>query len=39
LRDWEQGRTEPDQPARAYLKVIAGDAERVHRILRAAGSK
>ena len=25
LRDWEQGRTEPDQPARAYLKVIAAD--------------
>lgn len=23
LRDWEQGRTEPDQPARAYLRVIA----------------
>jgi putative transcriptional regulator len=25
LRDWEQGRTEPDQPARTYLKVIARD--------------
>lgn len=23
LRDWEQGRSEPDQAARAYLKVIA----------------
>jgi putative transcriptional regulator len=23
LRDWEQGRSEPDTPARAYLKVIA----------------
>lgn len=23
LRDWEQGRAEPDQAARAYLKVIA----------------
>lgn len=23
LRDWEQGRSMPDQPARAYLKVIA----------------
>jgi putative transcriptional regulator len=33
LRDWEQGRTAPDQPARAYLKVIASDPERVHRIL------
>src|SRR5271156_2917757 len=29
LRDWEQGRTEPDQPARAYLKVIAVDPEAV----------
>jgi putative transcriptional regulator len=27
LRDWEQGRSEPDQPARAYLKVIASDPE------------
>lgn len=25
LRDWEQGRSEPDQPDRAYLKVIAVD--------------
>ena len=25
LRDWEQSRSEPDQPARAYLKVIAVD--------------
>ena len=33
LRDWEQGRTEPDQPARTYLKIIARDPERVHRIL------
>jgi putative transcriptional regulator len=35
LRDWEQGRTEPDQPARAYLKVIAREPEQVHRILNA----
>ena len=33
LRDWEQGRTEPDQPARAYLKVIASDPEGVSRAL------
>ena len=33
LRDWEQGRTEPDQPARAYLKAIAGDPEAVRRAL------
>jgi putative transcriptional regulator len=25
LRDWEQQRTEPDQPARAYLRVIAAE--------------
>jgi putative transcriptional regulator len=36
LRDWEQGRTEPDQTARAYLKIIARDPERVHRILTTA---
>ncbi len=23
LRDWEQGRVEPDQPARAYLRASA----------------
>ena len=33
LRDWEQGRTEPDQPTRAYLKVIARDPEGVWRAL------
>jgi putative transcriptional regulator len=33
LRDWEQGRTEPDQPARAYLKVIATNPEEVSRAL------
>jgi len=33
LRDWVQGRTEPDQPARAYLKVIAADPEGVSRSL------
>lgn len=35
LRDWEQGRTEPDQPARAYLNAIAGDPEGVRRALAA----
>ena len=35
VRDWEQGRTEPDQPARAYLKVIAVDPEGVRRALEA----
>jgi putative transcriptional regulator len=33
LRDWEQGRSEPDQTARAYLKVIAVDPEMVQRAL------
>jgi putative transcriptional regulator len=33
LRDWEQGRAEPDQPARAYLKAIAGNPEAVRRAL------
>jgi len=33
LRDWEQGRSEPDQPARAYLGVIAHDPDSVRRAL------
>jgi putative transcriptional regulator len=33
LRDWEQGRAEPDQPARAYLRAIAGDPGGVERAL------
>jgi putative transcriptional regulator len=33
LRDWEQGRCEPDQPGRAYLTVIAHDPEGVKRAL------
>ena len=33
MRDWEQGRVEPDQPARAYLTVIARDPGRVSRTL------
>jgi putative transcriptional regulator len=36
LRDWEQGRTEPDQAARAYLQVIAKEPETV---LRALGTR
>jgi putative transcriptional regulator len=36
LRDWEQGRTEPDQPARAYLTAIAGDPVGVRRALQGA---
>jgi putative transcriptional regulator len=33
LRDWEQGRTEPDQAAQAYLRVIAKEPETVSRAL------
>jgi putative transcriptional regulator len=33
LRDWEQGRTEPDQPTQAYLKVIAQNPDGVKRAL------
>ena len=34
LRDWEQGRAEPDQPTRAYLHVIAREPDRVERALK-----
>ena len=33
LRDWEQGKTEPDQTARAYLKTIATDPESIARMV------
>ena len=33
LRDWEQGRTKPDQPAQAYLTLIARDPEHVNQTL------
>jgi len=33
LRDWEQGRSEPDQPTRAYLRTIARDPDHVNRTL------
>jgi putative transcriptional regulator len=33
LRDWEQGRAEPDQPTQAYLTLIARDPEHVGRTL------
>jgi putative transcriptional regulator len=36
IRDWEQRRSEPDQAAQAYLKVIAADAAFVERTLAAA---
>ncbi|HXO90842.1 MAG TPA: XRE family transcriptional regulator [Stellaceae bacterium] len=37
LRDREQGRTEPDQPARAYLGVIARDPEGARAALAESG--
>ncbi|MFM9942228.1 MAG: helix-turn-helix domain-containing protein [Hyphomicrobiaceae bacterium] len=33
LRDWEQGKTIPDQAARAYLRVIARDPGAVEKAL------
>lgn len=36
LRDWEQGRTQPDLSTRAYLRVIARDPEAVFRALQQA---
>jgi len=33
LRDWEQGRSEPDQPTQAYLTLIARDPDHVNRRL------
>jgi putative transcriptional regulator len=33
LRDWEQGRAEPDQPTGAYLTLIARDPDHVNRML------
>jgi putative transcriptional regulator len=36
LRDWEEGASEPDQPARAYLTVIARNPEAVAKALNSA---
>ncbi len=33
LRDWEQGRSQPDAAVRAYLKVIAADPERIAQLI------
>jgi putative transcriptional regulator len=33
LRDWEQGRSEPDQLARAYLRVIAAEPTVTAKVL------
>ncbi len=34
LRDWEQGRTEPDAPAKGFLKLIAADPEGAAMVLK-----
>jgi putative transcriptional regulator len=36
LRDWEQGRSEPDAPAKALLKLIAADPEGAAKVLKPA---
>ena len=33
LRDWEQGRKEPDAAAKAYLRVIAREPDTVRKAL------
>ena len=33
LRDWEQGRKQPDAAAKAYLRVIASEPETVRKAL------
>jgi putative transcriptional regulator len=38
LRDWEEGKAEPDQAARAYLTVIAREPEVVRRALQSQPS-
>jgi putative transcriptional regulator len=37
LRDWEQGRKEPDAAARAYLKVIGRNPSAVSEALQPSG--
>ena len=37
LQDWEQGRVQPDGPARAYLLVILREPRAVERALAAGG--
>ena len=36
LRDWEQGRAEPDQAAQSYLRVIARNPKAVRKALEPA---
>ncbi len=37
LRDWEQGRTEPDQTTQAYLRVIAAEPAATAKALERTG--
>lgn len=37
LQDWEQGRAQPDGPARAYLRVIDREPRAVERALASGG--
>jgi putative transcriptional regulator len=37
LRDWEQGRKEPDAAAKAYLHLIASEPEIVRKVLARRG--
>jgi hypothetical protein len=37
LRDWEQGRRKPDAAARAYLRVIDRDSDRISALLTSEG--
>ena len=39
LRDWEQGRSAPDAPARAYLTVIEKEPDAVQRALSSPAAK
>src|ERR1700680_681186 len=39
LRDWEQGRKEPDTAARAYLRVIAREPETVRQALNPSAAR
>jgi putative transcriptional regulator len=36
VRDWEQGRTVPDRPAQALLRIIAAEPELVRLVLEVA---
>ena len=38
VRDWEQGRYQPDQAARSYLLVIEREPEIIERALRTAAA-